>query len=50
MIPIDFNPKTYIELNEDLKDLTELQSKNHYENDIHLRLPYNAVFEIHYQL
>ena len=32
-IPNNFNVKTYIELNEDLKDFTELQAKNHYEND-----------------
>ena len=30
-IPNDFNAKSYIELNEDLKHITELQSKNHYE-------------------
>jgi hypothetical protein len=31
-IPVDFNVKEYIELNEDLKDMTELQAKNHYEH------------------
>ena len=31
-IPDDFNPKDYIELNEDLHNLTKLQSKKHYEN------------------
>jgi hypothetical protein len=30
-IPINFNPKDYIELNEDLTNLTELQAKLHYE-------------------
>ena len=28
----DFNPKEYIELNEDLKHMTEIEAKNHYEN------------------
>jgi hypothetical protein len=32
-IPHDFDAKIYIELNKDLKNLTELQSKIHYEND-----------------
>ena len=32
-IPDNFNAKIYIELNEDLKDFTELQAKIHYEND-----------------
>jgi len=32
-IPEDFNAKTYIELNEDLKHMTEIQSKIHYEYD-----------------
>ena len=30
-IPDDFNSKIYIELNEDLKDLADLQAKLHYE-------------------
>ena len=31
-IPSDFNVREYIELNEDLKDLSEFQAKIHYEN------------------
>ena len=31
--PNDFNPKEYIELNEDLKDMTEIEAKIHYENE-----------------
>ena len=30
-IPEDFNPKDYVELNEDLKHMTEIESKIHYE-------------------
>jgi hypothetical protein len=30
-IPDDFNAKEYVELNEDLKNITELEAKNHYE-------------------
>ena len=32
-IPTEFNAKIYIELNEDLKNMTELEAKVHYEND-----------------
>lgn len=30
-IPLDFNPKHYIELNQDLQHMTEFQAKTHYE-------------------
>ena len=30
-IPVDFNPKDYIELNKDLQHMTEIEAKTHYE-------------------
>lgn len=30
-IPVDFNPKYYIELNKDLQHMTEIEAKTHYE-------------------
>ena len=30
-IPVDFNPKDYIELNKDLQHITEIEAKTHYE-------------------
>ena len=30
-IPLDFNPKDYIELNKDLQHMTEIEAKTHYE-------------------
>ena len=32
-LPEDFNPKDYVELNEDLKHMTEIKTKIHYENN-----------------
>ena len=32
-IPEDFSAKDYIDLNEDLKDINEIEAKNHYKHD-----------------
>ena len=33
LLPNDFNPKEYIELNDDLKHMNEIEAKMHYENE-----------------
>ena len=36
MLPEDFDPKSYIELNDDLKHMTEFEAMSHYENQGYL--------------